>query len=314
VSVTKWHRKAGTLAALGAATVAAVATAASVPVPVKTTSRNEKAPAADGGWLAWAESRSTAASAFDVWAQPGNGPAWKVNPRNTQGYPGGIDGGRLVYQQIRGRAADIRLYDLQGKRHLRLPVGVNTPRRECCATLAGDLLLFTRGSPKGRTTQLVILTNLRTGRSRVLDSLRSRRGVLTAGQVSESTAVWTKCNPDPQCRIVRSKLGGSANVLPTGTNVYAPSVSDLGTIFYARSGPGCGRNVQIIRHPEVGPAEVLASLPTGEDLRVTYTDSPITTSVALPAWIYFDRFTCSGNRSDVLRVREGVIIHTRARR
>jgi hypothetical protein len=315
VSVTKRHRKAGALAALGAATVAAVAAAASPPVAVKTTSRNEKAPAADGVFLAWAQSRATTASPFDVWTQRGDAPAWKVNAPNTQGYPGGIDGIRLAYQQIRGTAADIRVYDLVAKRHVRLPAGVNTRRRECCATLAGDFLLFTRGSPKARTPQLIVLANLRTGRSRVLDSLRSRRGVLTAGQVSESHAVWLKCNPHPQCRIVRHQLGGGTTVLPTGTNVYAPSVSDVGTIFYARRGPGCGQSVQIVRQPPVGPAEVLTSLPSGEDVSVTYTDSPVNTEVApLPAWIYFDRFKCQGRRSDVFKVREGIIIHASGRR
>ena len=313
MSVTKRHRKAGALAALGAATVAAVATAAVPPVAVKATSRNEKTPAADGIWLAWAQSRSSGPSAFDVWAQRSEEAPWKVNAGRTWAYAGGIDAGRLVYQVIpRPGAADLRLYDLERRRHLRLPAGINTRRPECCGTLAGDWLLFTRGWPKAPIRQLVVLANLRTGQSRVLDSLRSRRGVLKAGQVSESYAVWTKCNP--RCRIVRHQLGGGTTVLPTGANVYAPSVADLGTVFYARRAGGCGQSVQIVRHPQVGPPEVLASLPSGEDVSVTYTDSPVTTELALPAWIYFDRFKCQGRRSDVYKVREGVVIHASGRR
>jgi hypothetical protein len=315
VSVTKGHRKAGALAALGAATVAAVATAAVPPVAVKATSRNEKMPASDGLWLAWAESRATTPSPFDVWAQRGETAPWKVNPAGTQGYAGGVDAGRLAYQQIRGATADIRLYDLERKQQLRLPSGVNTRRRECCATLTGDWLLFTRGAPKVTTTQLVVLTNLRSGRIRVLDSLRSRRGVLTTGQVSESHAVWLKCNPHPRCRIVRYELsGGRTSVVPTGTNVYAPSVSDLGTVFYARRTAGCGQTVQIVRQPQVGPAEVLASLPSGEDVSSTYADAPVPKDLAMPAWVFFAKFKCQGGRSDVYKVREGVIIHASGRR
>jgi hypothetical protein len=102
------------------------------PIPVKTSSRSELAPAAGVEWFAWTKSRENdSGSLLDVWAQRGTERSFKVNPRNTQGYTGGVDGTRLVYQLIRGanaKGSDLRLFDLSTRRHLPLPRGVNTTR------------------------------------------------------------------------------------------------------------------------------------------------------------------------------------------
>ena len=71
-----------------------------------------------------------------------------MNPKNTQAYGGGIDGTRLLYQLIRGRFADrsdLRLFDLQARRLAKLPAGINTQNWECCGTISGDWILFSRG-------------------------------------------------------------------------------------------------------------------------------------------------------------------------
>src|SRR5256885_1165598 len=140
MSVAQTRRKrAFLLGALAAGAIAAAtALGAATPIPVKTTSRSEASPAAGADWFAWAKSRSPGVSPYDVWAQHGSDPAFKVNANNTQAYPGGIDSGRLVYQQIFDiDVADLRLYDLTNRRHIRLPKNVNTKRWECCASLSG---------------------------------------------------------------------------------------------------------------------------------------------------------------------------------
>src|SRR5438876_11308133 len=83
-----------------AAMIAVTASAATAPVPVKATSRNEVTPAAGSGYLAWAQSRRRHAHVYDVWAQIGTGAPFKVNAPETIAYGGGIDGTRLVYQQV----------------------------------------------------------------------------------------------------------------------------------------------------------------------------------------------------------------------
>ena len=74
---------------------------------------------------------------MDVWAQRGTERAFKVNPRNTQAYTGGIAGNRLVYQLVLdANRSDLRLFDLTTRRHLRLPRGVNTSRGYRIETLS----------------------------------------------------------------------------------------------------------------------------------------------------------------------------------
>jgi hypothetical protein len=83
--------KASSLAVGAAFLLVGLAAAALVAlIPVKASTRSELAPAAFGEWFAWTKSRENGRSPLDVWAQRGTEPAFKVNPRNTQGYTGAL--------------------------------------------------------------------------------------------------------------------------------------------------------------------------------------------------------------------------------
>ena len=311
MSVTERGRKPALLiAALAAGSiVAAVALAAVTPVPVKATARNEVSPAAGADWLAWSRSRERGTSPFDLWAQHAADGAFRVNPKGTQAYGGGIDGTRLLYQLIRGQFAtqsDLRLFDLQTRRRKALPTGINTNGWECCGTISGDWILFSRGRSYGTARQLVLLRNLVTGEQRVLDSLRNRNGLVTAGQVNGTYAVWGKCNPYPQCVVYRYELTtATATALPTlpAKVAYSPSVSPYGTVYYLQSSRGCGKGVQLMKQSLVGLPEVLASLPSSRDADVTYayTVPPEPPSETTTTHVYFDRVVCRKQTWDVYR-------------
>ena len=97
----------------GAGIFAFAASADSVPVPVKASPRNEVTAAAGGEYFAWAKSRRRHPGLYDVWAQRGTEASFKVNAPGTYGWAGGIDGTRLVYQEVRnGLQSDIRFFDL----------------------------------------------------------------------------------------------------------------------------------------------------------------------------------------------------------
>jgi len=152
----------------------------------------------------------------DLFAQQTGHKAFKVNPKNTQAYPGGIDGTTLVYQLLRGalvHRSDLRLYDLTTRRLQAMPAGINTAQWECCATLSSGWLLFSRGQAYSRDRQLVLLHNLTTGEQRVLDQLQSKNGLLSADQLNGNFAVWARCNPYPRCQIFRYDLA-SASTTP----------------------------------------------------------------------------------------------------
>jgi hypothetical protein len=306
------RRPRTTLLVVVAALVAvATAAAAGAPVAVKSSKRNETAPAAGGEWFAWSKSRANHGSPSDVWAQHLSEPSFKVNARNTQAYTGGIDGVRLVYQVLfRGGAggSDVRLFDLQTRRHVQLPRGLNTPRWECCPTLSGDWLLFGRGVAYSRNLQLIVLRNLVTGEERVLDRLVNRNGLLAAGQISGNFAVWARCNPYPRCQIVRYDVAArtaTALAVPPGKVVYSPSITALGTAYYGRSNVGCGKAVELVKETLLGLPEVLVKLPAGQDLDVTSAivqiGQPADVTISR---VYYDRIVCKRRAWDIFSVTD----------
>ena len=295
----------GVLALAGLLVTAA--TAATTPVPVKASPRNEGTPAASDVYFSWAKSRRGHPHVYDVWAEQQGQPAFKVNAPKTRGWSGGIDGTRLVYQQVKNGNSDIRMFDLVTHRRSNIP-GVNTKRWEWRPSISGDWLLYGRGTVFSGSTQSVILRNLVTGEVRVVDSLRSRRGFLQAGQVAGNYAVWSKCNPAPTCNILRYDITArTVTAMPTtGQVLYAPSVTAAGTTYYGRSGPECGESAELVKTTLAGATAILYAFPSGQDFSVTYAAS----LVSLPppqltsTRIYYDRISCSTSRLDIYSVDE----------
>ncbi len=272
--------------------------------------RNEVGPAASGDWFAWSKSRQRRTSPFDLFAQHARNRAFKVNPKGTQAYAGGIEGTTLVYQLLRGRfviQSDLRLFDLGTRRRVAVPAGVNTASWECCGTISGNLLLFSRGHSYSRDAQLILLRNLVTGELRVLDRLRNRKGLLSAGQLNGTFAVWTRCNPYPRCQIIRYDVAtAAATPLPiaAGKVAYSPAVNPLGTAYYLRSSKGCGKSVELVKQSLTGAPEVLTAFPKGRDGDITYADTvlPRPPVGAATTHVYFDRTACSKKTWDIYRV------------
>ena len=311
LSVTRASRKREIfLVLLVGSTITAVAGAVATPVPVKTTRHNEVSPSAGEDWLVWSRSRQRKVSPFDLFAQHANDTAFRVNRKGTQAYGGGIDGTRLIYQLIRGQFADqsdLRLFDLQTRRLRSLPKGVNTKNWECCGTISGDWILFSRGRAYGSARQVLLLRNLVTGEHREVDRLRNRNGVLSAGQINGNYAVWVRCDPYPQCAIYRYDLTtASATALPTVPTkvVYSPSVNPYGTVYYVRSTKGCGRSVELVKQSLIGAPEVLAALPKGRDVDVTYASStqPNPPPEIVLTHVIYDTVLCKKQTWDIYRV------------
>ncbi|HEY7147835.1 MAG TPA: hypothetical protein VH420_00170 [Gaiellaceae bacterium] len=301
MSVTQPRRnRTFLLTAVAALAVAFTAAAATAPAPVKIGPRNEVGPAASDDWFAWSKSREKQTSPFDLYAQQTGHKAFRVNPKNTQAYAGGIDGATLVYQLIRGSFADssdLRLYDLTTRHLQAMPAGVNTPKWECCATISGGWLLYSRGQAYSPDRQLVLLRNLETGEQRVLDQLKNRNGLVSAGQLNGTFAVWAKCNPYPRCQIMRYDLASaSTTALPSaaGKVVYSPSVNELGTVYYGQSKKGCGKSVQLVKQKLTGPPEVIARLPQGRDLDVSFAHRILTKPPGdvITTRVYYDSVRC----------------------
>jgi hypothetical protein len=298
------------IAAALSALAATTALAASTPSGIKTTARSEVRPVAADDWFAWSQSPARKTSPFDLYAQRAGGKPFRVN---RKAYAGGINGTTLVYQTIRGthpRLSDLKLYDLSTKRPKPLPAGINSRRWECCGSISGDWLLFQRGRPSSTGRQLVLFWNLLTGEQRVIDTLQAHRGQLHAAQLNGTFAVWWRCNPWPQCRVFRYDVASASTTaltIPAGKIAYAASVNQFGTVYYAQRGGGCGNEVELMKQPLIGPPELLATLPRGRDVGVSYAHAPSAKppSDLVTTHVYFDQRGCGKQRRwDIFRLND----------
>jgi hypothetical protein len=302
------RRRTVPIAAALCAVAVTAAVAATAQSPVKTSAKNEVIPAAGDDWFAWSRSRQRTRGPYDLYAQRTGGKAFRVA---RKAYAGGIDGTTLAYQVILGPGlgnSDLRLLDLATRRAKRLPSGINTTRWECCARISGDWLMFSRARASGAGRQLILLRNLLTGEQRVLDANQAKRGALRAAQLNGTYAVWSRCDPYPQCRIFRYDIGSSAATqlpVPAGQIPYAPSINQFGTVYYAQREPGCGNSVKLMKQRLFDAPELIASLPRGRDVGVSYAHAPALKPPRelVTTHVYFDQRTCGKDqRWDIYRI------------
>jgi hypothetical protein len=282
------------------------ATAGLAPSAVKTGSANEQRPAASDLWFAWTQSSPSAPNRANVWAEAmdiGTTTPFRVNPTGTRAWTGGIEGDELVYQEIVNTQSNIRVADLNP-----LPpvisglAAVNTDRWEWAPTISTDStgdtwILFGRQNTSSGA-QRVIAYNRDTGNSRELQMTTNWRYALIPGQVNGDWATWTACKPNCHVRYVNLAAGTPAETLPRPSFVkhqYAPSVAEDGTLYYVRSGSGCGANVRIMRN-SAGVNQMLVDLPDRRDIFTTYVSEEPETHV------YYDRISCGSKAWDIFQL------------
>ena len=85
--------------------------------------------------------------------------------------------------------------------------------------------------------------------------------------------------------------------VPTGKVQYSSSVTPTGTVFYARSGIGCGAHVSLHEYSS-GTDTLLARLPNGYDSFRTFAVDEGAGVTSL----YFERFQCSTGKSHIYKL------------
>lgn len=287
------------VAALASALPAAVVTdgspaAAKAPAPVVARRVSEIWPVASSSYLAWAENSLRRPKRYRAFVKPAGGEAFRVNRKGRSGFPGGIDGNRLIFTES-GKSLNLRLLDLATRARLRLPDQVNTKAEEWGATLSGRWLLFgrvERAPSRGGVVSKVLLFDLETGTGKELAASTSRR--LEPGQVNGDWALWHRCT-DTNCVTFRYRISdGSKEAISLAQPSYAGAIAADGTAYYAVSRPKCGKEVAYYEDPVDAPARLLFTLPEGVDLRSSfaYDDAGATKVV-------FGRVKCSNLRGDV---------------
>lgn len=276
--------------------VSALLIVGSTPVDAATTivlqsPRDESTPSGEGANIAWSQNSNKHPRHYDAFLREGAGSPLKVNPPGTVGFAGGFDGDQLIYQRVNRTGSDLRFFDVSTHQQVAAPAGLNTPLWEWSPTFSDPYVLFNRESlsRRGRWTERVTLFDTTTMTSELLVKTEARYpGSSRAGQVNGTWATWERCGGTTCNVFVRDLVGGVTTQLPNpgGKPQYAPSIAADGTVFYVRSGFGCGLNVRIMRN-DGGVVTTLATLPSGRDSFDTYTDD----SGATPT-LWFSRDSC----------------------
>jgi hypothetical protein len=269
------------------------------PIGVRTMPAYEDTPAAGPDHFAWAKWGPRTGGFWDARVQPEVGGSFALNRGSTNGFLGGFDGDTVVYQEARGKQSSIVFFDLPSRTRSNPPPGVNTRLWEWHPTLSGDWILFGRRDFRARIDR-VILRNLTTGETRIVNQIRTgpNRGS-EAGQVNGNHAVWYSCTP--RCRVYRHDIAAMTTTVvpnPGAHHAYNPSVTPDGTVYFTRSGRGCGVAVRLVRASPDGATTVLTPIPRPWDSFHTYAlaNDDGTTSV------FYDRRHCRTGASDIFKV------------
>jgi hypothetical protein len=271
-------------------------------IPVLTTPAGEFQPARGAGHLAWEQNTKGQPRHFDVFVRPDDGPSRRVNLGRSNAAMGGIDGDRLVLQRFRKRHSNLVFHDLASGDSTPPPKPVNTRHWEYWPSLSHPWLLFARLYRNGN--RHLILYQLDSGETRVLDKTTGRKAFIGPGQVNGNYATWSTCRR--RCNVFRYDVAadGREKVHNPGAYQRAPSITPGGTIYFSRGGKRCGSSVRLVKAGLEGPQEVLVVLPNVLDIRDTYvyTESNGATEV------FYERSGCGrATASDIFKVRDATV-------
>ena len=268
---------------------------------VLTTKAYEFNPAATDTYISW---NGISHRHYVVYAKPFSGSRFRVNPKGTDAWNGSIDGTTLIYQLYvpsKGRS-DIYSYDLVTKTRTKIGKPVSTDRWEYEPAGSGDWVMY--GRYFRDADRKIYLYNTNTHELRTVASTAGRAWYLVPFQVNGNYAVWEKAkvrkHRNVGCDVflydilnkTKTKLAN-----PNDRCQYSPGVNPAGTVFFARSGFGCGRNVVIREQPLASSATNVMPIPSGHDVTRLYAvDNGAGTD------LYYDPSSCTKPKADVFKV------------
>jgi hypothetical protein len=273
------------------------------PDVVKNETMNELSPAASANWFAWTRTPADRPLRANVRAEPmpvdGVGD-FRVNATGTRAWTGGIEGNRLVYQEIDKGDSDIRLYNLSSPGQAPTPRGINTDRWEwhpSISTANGDTWILFGRQNASTGLQRIFARNTTDNVLVLLQEIENPRHSLIPGQVNGNWVTWTSCRPDCHVRY-DNLLNRNPATVPRPDYVrhqYASSISDDGTVYFARSGRGCGANVKLMRY-RAGTDRRMVDFGDRRDLFFTYVSD-----LGLTDDVYYDRVRCGSGAWNIYK-------------
>ena len=276
---------------------------AATPTKVLATRRNEFDGTAEDGYFAFTRSRSGQPKRFDVYLKPPGLARIQVNSGGARGYHPTLDmgnptlGDALVFVQLKDGDADLKIWDVDSGGRSNPPVGVNSQLAESKPSVDGDHLLFGRGPASRTYIARVILFNLVSHTSIVVDTAPPD-GTVYPGTVNGDWATWTECSAS-DCRVWRYHIPTADKTeVPSGARlIYTSAVGQDGTVWFVQSRKGCGANVKIRRQEISAAPTTLVDFAPGIDANISDLDESVANRR-----LYFSRVKCSSLNWNIYRV------------
>ena len=293
------------LAALVVGVPAAWANLPQAPVKTQPNPIREQLSAVSRDYFAWAQTSRLKPHHYNLFEQAmvsgvPSGRRTRVNIPDSQSFSGGISGTRLAYDQYVNGKQDIRYFNLSSHRRSNPPVGVNTSHREYAPSISPGWLMFGRYI---HGTSRILLWNLATNHPRVLATVPlNSKGTAFAdtGQVNGDYATFFVCTRANHCSIYLYTISTHSLVRiprPAGTQDSAPAVSSTGTLYWDRSGPGCGTAAQLMELPLGGTLTTLNTFHPGTDFGTTQTYND-----GANDQVFYTRIRCATFSEDIYQV------------
>jgi Tol biopolymer transport system component len=273
---------------------------------VITTKADEYNPAANTTYVSW--NLWTGRHALIYAKLLSGGTKFRVNAAGTEAYNGSIDPttSMLTYQQYvpsKGRS-DVYQYDLSTKKRSKLGKPVSTDRWEYEPVASGTYVMY--GRYYRDADRKIFLFDTSTHAVTTLASTSGRRWSLDPSQVNRNYAVWTKSEVHKHtlvgCNVFLYDIANDTTTRIDNPNAkcqYSPGVNPTGTVYFARSGWGCGKNTVLRQLPLGGAVSTIVTLRDGHDITSLYAvDKGDTTTD-----VYYDPYRC-GHQADIVKVNE----------
>ena len=270
---------------------------------VITTKADEFNPAATDTYIAWNVYTN---KHYVVYAKQFGGSRFRVNPTGTEGWVGSIDGTTLIYQQYAPSkgTSDVYAYDLAAKTRNKIGKPVSTGGWEYDPSGSGDWVMYARYYRNA--DRKIFLYNTNTQELRHLAATSGRRFILRSSQISGNYAVWEKAELHrgnlAGCNVFLYDIAGDTTTKLANPNArcqYSPAVNPAGTVFFGRSGFGCGKNAVLREQPLASSATTIVTLANGHDIASMYAFEKADTTTD----VYYDPFKCGG-KADIVKVNE----------
>ena len=205
----------------------------------------------------------------------------KLNAKGTEGDPGGFDPGTntVIFQEWSDGSA-IRMFDLDSQTSVPVPGVVNSPKWEWEPRISTAYISFFRNTKVNGVwyADLYLYDRASTDLTKMARMPSAHYNV--NGTVGEQYATWSSCDRKTCHAYLYDATTATKTTIPTrnGRPQYAPAVDEVhGTLFFVRSGFGCGVSVIFYKVPVANPATAptkVAQLPDGVDVDTASLDGP----------------------------------------